>query len=72
MLYGEKKEIYKIIGVENIHQALLEEYQNGSTARYFYYEEDPMFTSRERQLIQQYMKKYGKMPPGNDELEDLF
>lgn len=72
VLYDEKKEVYKIVGVEKIRQALVEEYGNRSKARYFYYEEDPMFTSKERQLVQQYMKKHGSMPPGNDELEDLF
>jgi NADPH-dependent glutamate synthase beta subunit-like oxidoreductase/Pyruvate/2-oxoacid:ferredoxin oxidoreductase delta subunit len=72
VLYDEKKEIYKIVGVENIRQALIKEYEYQTPAHYFYYEEDPMFTSKERQLLQQYIKKHGKMPPGNSELEDLF
>jgi hypothetical protein len=72
VLYDEQKEIYKISGVENIRQALLEECESGSAAKYFSYEEDPMFTGKERQLVQQYMKKTGSMPPGHDELDDLF
>lgn len=72
VLYDENKELYKVCGVENIRQAVLQEYGNGSPARYFSYEVDPMFTSRERQLIQQYMKEHGRMPPGNEELDDLF
>lgn len=72
VLYDEQKELYKVNGVENIRQALLEEHGNVSVARYFSYEEDPMFTAKERQLVQQYMKKFGKMPPGNAELDDLF
>jgi len=50
----------------------MEEYENRGKALYFYYEEDPMYTSRERQLIQQYIKKHGGMPPGHDEFDDLF
>lgn len=72
VLYAEQEEVYKISGVENIRQALIEELEMGTEGRYFDYEEAPMFTARERQLIQEYMKKNGKMPPGNDELEDLF
>lgn len=72
VLYDENKEVYKISGVENIRQGVLQEYGNGGVARYFSYEVDPMFTSRERQLIQQYMKEHGSMPPGNEELDDLF
>ncbi|MFH1123779.1 MAG: FAD-dependent oxidoreductase, partial [Pseudomonadota bacterium] len=72
ILYDENKEIYKICGVENLREAVLEELENSTAARYFDVEEDPMFTGRERQLTQQYMKQTGKMPPGNSELDDLF
>jgi formate dehydrogenase beta subunit len=72
VLYDKEQEIYKISGVENVRQALLEESEAGSPARYFDFEEDPMFTAKERQLTQQYMKKGGQMPPGNSELDDLF
>jgi len=72
VLYNEQKEIHQISGVENLRKALEEELERKGGARFFSYEKDPMFTSRERQLIQQYLKKHGKMPPGNDELDDLF
>lgn len=72
ILYTEDKEIYKICGAENLHDALIEELDFAENVRYFDYEEDPMYTSKERQLMQQYMKDKGKMPPGNDELDDLF
>lgn len=72
ILYDENKKIYKICGVENIRQALLDECGAADVAQYFTYEEDPMFTGKERQLTQQYMKQYSKMPPGNAELDDLF
>ena len=72
VLYDEKKEISQISGVENIRREIMAEYEKGGMARFFSYEEDEMFTTKERQLIQQYMKKHGKMPPGNDEMDDLF
>ena len=72
VLYDEAKEIHQISGVENIRSAVTGEFEKAGAARYFSFEEDEMFNSRERQLIQQYMKKHGKMPPGNDEEDDLF
>ncbi len=72
VLYDEQKEICQVSGVENLREELKEEVKQGGSARFFFYEEDEMYTGRERQLIQQYMKKHGKMPPGNDEFDDLF
>ena len=37
----------------------------------FTYEEDPMYTSRESQLIQRHVAQHGAMP-GGDEMDDLF
>ena len=72
VLYGEQKEIYNIVGVMNLREGLQEEYKMGKDVKYFTYEEDPMYTAKERQLVQQYMKQHGKMPPGNNDLDDLF
>lgn len=41
-------------------------------AHYFMYEEDPMYTKRESELLQQYIAVHGEMPEGNRELDDLF
>lgn len=41
-------------------------------ARYFGYEKDPMYTKRESELIQQYLQKHGRLPPGNEDVDDLF
>jgi len=71
-LYDEQRNLYKVIGTENLKKALLEEIESGCRASYFTYEEDLMYTSRERQIIQQYVKKHGRLPPGNDEMEELF
>jgi hypothetical protein len=72
VLYDENKEIYNIVGVINLREGLQEEYDMGRDIKYFIYEEDPMYTGKERQLVQVYMKQHGKMPPGSDELDDLF
>ncbi len=71
-LFDESKALIQITGTENLREALAEELENMGEATFFDYEEDEMFTMRERQLIQQYMKKHGKMPPGNDEMDELF
>jgi len=41
-------------------------------ARYFTFEGDPMYTKRKSELIQQYLQKHGHLPPGNEEIDDLF
>lgn len=72
ILYDENKEIYNIVGVINLREGLTEELEAGRDVKYFIYELDPMYTGKERQLVQQYMKQHGKMPPGADDLDDLF
>jgi len=65
--------LYQITGTDNLRNSLLRELEEkGESVYSFDYEEDRMFTSRERQLIQQYLKKNGKLPLGNDEDDDLF
>jgi len=31
-----------------------------------------MYTKRESELIQQYLQQHGHLPPGNEEVDDLF
>lgn len=71
-LFNEAKELVQISGTENLREALADELSKDNGAEYFEYEEDKMFTMRERQLIQRYMKQHGGMPPGNDEMDELF
>jgi ferredoxin len=71
-LFNDDRELIKVTGTEHLRESLSEELEDRGEALYFNYEEDEMFTMRERQIIQQYMKKHGKMPPGNDELDELF
>ena len=73
-LLDENKEIYAIKGVDNLHEALSELLDTSDRARFFLFDEDPMFSKRESELIQEYLKQHGCMPPGegDDDLDDLF
>ena len=72
-LFDEHKEVLQITGTMNLRQALEEALQQENNAKYVLFEEDPMYTKRESELLQQYMKEHGRMPGGGaDELEDLF
>ena len=70
-LWNKDKDIYQITGTDTLQTSLFQELKGKAEAYYFDYEEDVMYTSRERQLIQQHLKKYGRLPPGNDD-DDLF
>ena len=62
-----------IKGAINLRQEITEQVTSNKDARYFLYEEAKMFTMRESELLQQFMKKYGKMPTQNVGLEeDLY
>ena len=72
-LFDEEKEVLQITGAMNLRQALEEVLQQGLDAKYVLFEENPMYTKRESELLQQYMKEHGRMPGGGaDELDDLF
>lgn len=72
-LFDREKNLYKVVGTENLKKACLDEFRGaGSEIKFFVYEEDKMYTSRERQIIQEYLKKYGRLPPGNDIMSELF
>jgi len=71
-LLDEKKLIILISGAVDLHKALQERLETAQKARYFMYEEHPMYTMRESELLQKFLKEHGKMPELNDELSDLF
>ena len=56
----------------NLHRELEEQLELNEKAHYFMYEEEPMFTKRASELLQQYIAQHGEMPEGNRELEGLF
>ena len=70
-LLDENKMVLAIIGTANLREAL-EEYLENEKICYFGYEEEPMYTSRESQLIQQFLQEHGRLPEGVGDLDDLF
>lgn len=71
LLDGDKNIIY-IAGTPNLKQSLQEQLSSRPEAKYFNFEEIPMYTKRESELIQQYLQKHGHLPPGNEDVDDLF
>jgi NADPH-dependent glutamate synthase beta subunit-like oxidoreductase len=76
LLDGEKN-ILVIKGTADVKSGLLEALENSENSKYFIYEEDPMYSKRESELIQVYLQKHGSMPPGDgagggDDMDDLF
>ncbi|MHC1590301.1 MAG: FAD-dependent oxidoreductase [Candidatus Hecatellaceae archaeon] len=71
-LLDENKAVIYIKGTSNLRKDLEAQLSNPK-AKYFMYEEAKMFTMRESELLQQYIKKHGKLPEQNVELEeDLY
>lgn len=71
-LLNKQENIIYIKGAMNLHRDLEEQLKLYEKARYFTYEEKPMYTKRESQLLQQYIAEHGQTPKGNRELEELF
>jgi NADPH-dependent glutamate synthase beta subunit-like oxidoreductase len=72
-LLDEGRTVYAIKGVRNLRDALNDLVET-SKARFFLLDLDPMYSKRESELIQEYLKQHGCMPPGegDDHLDDLF
>ncbi len=71
-ILNESQEIILIQGTSNLRLALEEQLSTNSKACYFDYDEDPMYTKRESELLQQFMQEFGRFPEGNEDLDDLF
>ncbi len=71
-LLDEEKKVIYIQGTMNLRHDLEEQLLAHGRARYFIYEEDPMYTKRESELLQSFLQQHGRLPEGNDELGDLF
>ncbi len=69
-LFDADRELICIKGGINIQEEMLEKLDSLEQARFFKWEEDPMYAKRESELLQQYMQKFGRMPEGNNELDD--
>lgn len=71
-LLDEQENIIYIKGTINLQKELEEQLATYAKARYFVYEEHPMYSKRESELLQQFLAEHGEMPEGNRELEELF
>ncbi|UCF73720.1 MAG: FAD-dependent oxidoreductase [Deltaproteobacteria bacterium] len=72
-LLDDDKEVLLIKGVMNVRGSLLEVFEGNDKVAWFDYEEDPLYSKRESELIQRYLQEHGRMPGGGeDELDDLF
>jgi NADPH-dependent glutamate synthase beta subunit-like oxidoreductase len=74
-LLDDAKKVTRIAGAVNLQQSLKECLENPGSAKWFIWEEDPMYTKRESELIQKYLQQFGELPGGgggDDDLDDLF
>ncbi|MEM3011074.1 MAG: FAD-dependent oxidoreductase [Candidatus Bathyarchaeia archaeon] len=72
-LLDENKKVIYIKGTINLRKELEEQLKTNKKAKFFLYEEAKMFTMRESELLQQFLKKHGKLPEQNIGLEeDLY
>ncbi len=71
-LLDVQQNVIYIKGALNLKKELEEVLQIKEQARYFAYEENPLYSMRESELLQQYVARHGEMPALNQELDDLF
>jgi len=74
-LLNAEKKVIGISGTTDLRKSLSEKLENPGEAVFFLFEEDPMYTKRESELIQLYLQAHGELPgggAGGDDLDDLF
>jgi hypothetical protein len=71
LLDGERH-VLRIAGAPDLRQAPEEQLKSNPEARYFIYEEAPMYTQRESEMLQHFLQEHGRLPAGNDLGDDLF
>ncbi len=72
-IFDEDSRVIAIKGTMNMRDELRQILETKQKARGFTFEESPLFTKRESELNQQYIKEHGELPSGgDDELDDLY
>lgn len=66
---GERNALY-IKGTVNLRKEIEGELEHMKEAKYFTWEEYPMYTKRESELLQQFMQQHGGLPKGNTGVDD--
>jgi len=70
-LFDADKRLICIKGAMNMFEGIEEKLRSNEKTRFFLWEEDPMYTKRESELLQQYMQEHGAVPDENAaELDD--
>jgi len=69
-LFDENKMVIYIKGTINLRRELEEQLATNPKARFFMYEEAKMFTMRESELLQLFLKRCGKLPEQNVGVEE--
>ncbi|MEW6669467.1 MAG: 4Fe-4S binding protein [Thermodesulfobacteriota bacterium] len=72
-LLDPKKELFLVGGTDDLRASLLDCQERYRDKVAFYtFEREPMFTTRERQIIQEHVKQHGRLPLGNCGTDDLY
>ena len=71
-LFDSDKNILFIKGAMNMRLELEEELKNNKKARFFIYEVEPMYTKKESEQLQQFLKQHGQLPIQNVDFEGLL
>ncbi|MGD2100514.1 MAG: FAD-dependent oxidoreductase [Desulfobacterales bacterium] len=69
-LLDRAQHVLRIKGSVNLRRELLGALQDKQSATLFIYEEHKLYSQRESELLQQYLKEHGRMPGGEE--DDLF
>lgn len=70
-VYAADGQVLAILGVVNL-RAEAEKLITHDKARAFRYELDPYYTKRESEHLQAHLQRHGAMPPGLEDMDDLF
>jgi formate dehydrogenase beta subunit len=71
-LLDAEHRILGIKGTANLRRELLDALTDNNTAAFFKFEEDKLYSQRESELIQKYLRKHGELPGSGDDLDDLY
>lgn len=71
-LLDEAEQVLRIAGTPTLRQTLSEAQEEVPGARYFQYEPTHMYTLRESELLQLFVRRNGRLPEFNGVDEDLF
>jgi excinuclease UvrABC nuclease subunit len=71
-LLDEEEQVLRIAGTPDLRQALRSARAEVPPARFFQYETTHMYTMRESELLQLFLRRRHRMPEYNGVEEDLF